>query len=731
MKRVLFSAALILGLVAHLLAADGGVHPRLLLTPAEVQEIRAARGTAPLFDAALAEATAKVGRALANPIVVPQPKDAAGFTHERHKANYAEMQLAGFLYQITGERRYADFVKSMLERYAVLYPTLGKHPAAASSSPGRLFHQSLNECVWLVHASQAYDCIHETLTPDERKNIETHVFEPMAHYLADERAAEFDRIHNHGTWAATAVGMAGYVMGDQELVKKALYGSKMDGQTGGYLKQLDELYAPDGYYCEGPYYARYVIMPFYVFAQVIENNQPELKIFARRDSVLRKAVDSLLQLTYVNGEFIPFNDAMKEKTFQSPEVALAVDWAFVHYGRDPHLLDIARRQGVVALNAAGLTVSRALVATPQPPAFAYRSVAYGDGPHGNEGGVALLRAPSGQSQSLAVLKYSAFGMEHGHYDKLGVIYYDQGREILSDYGSARWVNVEQKWGGRYLKENKSYAKQTVAHNALVVDQTTQYGGSYDAAEHQHSDAHFFSVADAGFQVVSARDTTAVKGVAMQRTLALVSDPKLPFPVLIDVLRATSATEHDYDLPFYYQGHFLQTNVPMKIATTERKPLGKAHGYQHLWLEGVGTASGPVQFTWINGSRYYTVTAAADASTQLVMTRIGANDPDFNLRNEAAFMLRTRGTNKVFASVLEPHGVWDGTKEFTTGGFPTIKSVRVLAATDEGTVVALDGANGLAWTLLLTNRASAPHAEHRIEVDGKTYAWTGDAVLRRE
>jgi len=730
MKRLVSFLALSLALAASVCGANG-VHPRLLLTPAEVQEIRAARGKAPLFDAALAEATDKVARALAAPIVVPQPKDAAGFTHERHKANYAEMQLAGFLYQITGEARYAAFVKAMLEKYAVLYPTLGNHPAAASSSPGRLFHQSLNECVWLVHATQAYDCIYDTLTPEERKNIETHVFEPMAHFLADERAAEFDRIHNHGTWAATAVGMAGYVMGDDELVKKALYGSKMDGRTGGWLKQLDELYAPDGYYCEGPYYARYVIMPFYVFAQVIENNQPELKVFARRGSVLRQAVDSLLQLTYVNGEFIPFNDAMKEKTFQSPEVALAVDWAYVRYGRDPRLLDIAKRQGVVALNAAGLSVAQALVANPRPPAFDYRSVAYGDGPTGRDGGVALLRAPSGGSQALAVLKYSAFGMEHGHYDKLSVIFYDQGREILSDYGSARWVNVEQKWGGRYLKENKTYAKQTVAHNALVVDATTQYGGDYDAAEHQHSDAHFFAATDAQFQVASARDTTAVPGVAMQRTLALVRDARLPYPVLIDVLRATSATEHDYDLPFYYQGHFLQTNVPVKVATTERKPLGKAHGYQHLWFEGEGVAAGPVQFTWLNGSRYYTVTSAADAKTRLVLTRIGANDPDFNLRNEAAFMLRTHAANHVFASVLEPHGVWDGTKEFTTGGFPTIKSVRVVAATDEGTVVAIAGANGLAWTLMITNRAADPQAAHRIEADGKTYTWTGDAALRRE
>ncbi len=716
----------------HAGVASTPTHPCLLLTPSDVKEIRANLGKAPLFDAEYAEAKAKVEAALKDPIDVPVPKDAAGYTHERHKANYTEMQLAGFLYQVTGEARYAAFVKAMLEKYADLYPTLGKHPAANSSSPGRLFWQSLNETVWLVHTSQAYDCIYDTLTAAERARYEKNIFEPMAHFLADERAEEFDRIHNHGTWAATAVGMAGYVMGDQELVKKALYGSKMDGKTGGYLLQLDNLFAPDGYYVEGPYYARYVLMPFYAFAQVIENNQPDLKIFARRDGVLGKALYSLLQLTNLNGEFIPFNDALKDKDQRSVEVLLAVDIAYTRYGRDPQLLAIAARQGSVGLTPAGLAVAKALVATPKPTPFVYKSVEFRDGPDGSTGGVGLLRGPSGKSESLALLKYSTFGMEHGHYDKLSVIYYDQGNEILSDYGSARFLNVEQKFGGRYLPENKSYAKQTVAHNALVVDQTTQYGGDYDKAEHAHSDRQFFSAADSDFQVVSARDTTSVPGVIQQRTLALVRDAKLPFPVMVDVVRATSATEHDYDLPYWYQGQFLKTNVKLTLTPAERHPLGKANGYQHLWLEGEGAAAGPVQFTWMNGSRYYTVTSAADAATKLVMTRIGANDPNFNLRNEPGFMLRTHGANHVFASVLEPHGVWDGLKEYTAGGFPQIQSVSVVAATDDGTVIKVAGQGGLTWTILISNRADdASNAEHRVEAGGETFTWMGNAEIRRK
>jgi hypothetical protein len=700
------------------------------LTPVEVVTVRENLGRYPLFDTAVQEAKAQVERALSAPIDVPVPRDAAGATHERHKQNYLEMQLAGFLYQVTGETRYATFVKAMLERYAELYPTLGQHPAAQSSSSGRLFWQSLNEAVWLVHVSQAYDGIYDTLTPDERARFETRIFRPMAHFLADDRAHEFDRIHNHGTWAATAVGMIGYAMGDAELVKKALYGSKMDGSAG-YFRQLDELFSPDGYYCEGPYYARYALMPFFLFAQVIEYNQPELKVFARRDEILRKALYAALQQTYVNGEFIPFDDALKEKTDRSPEVVLALDLAYARYGRDPQLLSIAQRQGSVMLGAAGLEVARALATTPNPPPFAYASVEFRDGPDGNAGGLGILRHGCGGDQSLALLKYTAFGMEHGHYDKLALIYYDQGREIIADYGAARFLNVEQKFGGRYLPENTSFAKQTIAHNTVVVDRRSHYRGSYDAAEHQHSERHFFDAISPDFQIMSARDVTAVPGVAMQRTVAMIRDARLAFPVVVDVFHLVAAEAHDYDLPFYYQGQFLETDVALTTHATERRPLGESDGYQHLWLEAEGDAKGPVHFTWMNGERYYSLCAAADPKTRVLFARIGANDPNFNLRNEPVFILRRRASSHVFATVIEPHGHWDGTREFTTGGFPAIRDVRVLAANDEGTVVRIAGERGLEWTLLISNRPAVAGGAHRVEAGGEVFAWEGNAVLLRK
>ena len=727
MKKIFFLALVLGACVFPSVAATNEIqHPCLMLTPGEVAKIKSGLGHAPLFDAAFGEAKAQVEHALAAPLDVPVPLDASGVTSQRHEKNGSEMQLAGFLFQVTGEKRYADFIKNLLERYADLYPTLGKHPASKGITPGRLFWQPLNECVWLSRVSQAYDCIYDSLTPEERARYEKNIFRPMVKFITEDCKREFDKIHNHGTWAVTPVGMIGYVMGDETIVRQALYGSKMDGSAG-YLRQLDELFSPDGYYCEGPYYSRYALIPFYLFATVIQNNQPELKIFERRDALLRKALYALIQQTY-NGAYFPINDAMKEMSFYNLGTVFALDHAYSQYGQDPQLLAVARLQDHVSLDAAGLAVAQALAATPQPPAFPFASTEFTDGPQGSGGGLGILRSGAGTNDSVAVMKYTSFGMDHGHYDKLALLYYDQGREILPDYGSARFVNIEQKFGGRYLQENDTFARQTIAHNTVTVDERSDYRGKFATANTNHSDRQFFDSHDPDFQIMSATDTTAVPGVAMQRTIALIRDARLEHPVVVDVFRLNSEKPHRYDYPFYFLGHFMDVNVELTNYVSKRHPLGEKDGYQHLWLEAEGQAAGPVAFTWLCGGLYYTITTAADDSTRVLFTRIGANDPEFNLRNEPAFMLRQNAKSHVFASAIEPHGRWDGMRESTSGGESNLRSVTVLASTDEGTVVRATGKKKLEWTLMIASGAYDPAKKHSVKAGDETFTWDGNASL---
>src|SRR3546814_10351649 len=65
---------------------------------------------------------------------------------------------------------------------------------------------------------------------------------------------------------------------------------------------------------------------------------------------------------------------------------------------------------------------------------------------------------------------------HGHFDRLGWLYYDETGAVVTDYGAARFLNVEAKHGGRYLPENDSWASTTIAHNTLVVDEQSHFAG---------------------------------------------------------------------------------------------------------------------------------------------------------------------------------------------------------------------------------------------------------------
>ena len=682
----------------------------------------------PLLGRSLEDARAIVRQALARPIDVPQPGEAGGYAHERHKQNYREMYLAGLLYTITGEQRYARFVRDVLEKYAVLYPTLGAHPLSRNQAPGKLFHQSLNEANWLVHTAVAYDCVYEALQPAERRRFETTVLRPMADWLSVTQAKEFDRIHNHGTWATASVGMLGYVLRDTSYVNRALYGTRRD-RTGGFLRQLDLLFSPDGYYMEGPYYIRYALMPFFYFAEAIHRRQPSIGIYAYRDSILKKALYSAVQTAFPNGVFPPINDASRTMAIDAPEVVLALDLAYHRYGADANLLGAAAIQNRVVLNAAGLAVARDMAARRSPPAMSWRSIEFSDGHDGNRGGLGILRMGEGRGSTMLLMNYGVHGEGHGHFDKLHFVLFDGGREVVPDYGFSRWINIEPKFGGRYLPENDSYAMQTVAHNTVVVDQTTQNRADFDAAEAMWGQRHFFEADSAHVKAMSARAPGYYDGVDMQRTMLLVRDARLPYPVAIDLYRLTSAASHSYDYPIHFRGQLIATSVPYTANATRREPLGTAHGYQHIWREAAGTTDRPVQLTWLDGNRYYTATTSPAPATEVIFGRTGANDSSFNLIVEPLMLIRRRASDHVFASVIEPHGYFNEAEERSEQARPRIRDIRVLASDSAATVAEVTGENDLRWTIMVNNGPASTTARHRVTAGGATYEWTGNFAIR--
>lgn len=706
-------------------------HPGLLLTPKGVKEIQSSLGKYHQFDQSYNELKKIADEAIASEVIVPQPKDGGGgYTHEKHKKNYYEMNATGILFQITKDKRYALFVKDMLHAYAAIYPNLGLHPATKSATPGKIFWQALNDAVWLVHTAMAYDCVYDFMSEKDRKYIETNLFYPMCEFISNgnpENYNVFNKMHNHGTWATAAVGMIGYVMDDKNLTDMALYGSDKSGNTG-FIRQLDVLFSPDGYFTEGPYYQRYAIWPFMTFAQVIQHQQADLKIFEYRDAILLKAVDKLLQCSY-NGELFYLNDALT-KTFKTQEIVYAVNIAYVNNPKNKPLLDIVGQQDDFIISDAGITTAKAFYKEKNKPYYRYESLFMRDGQNGTEGGIAIIRNSNKPDATCLTYKATSHGLSHGHYDKLSITLYDNGNAILTDYGAVRFLNIEPKYGGHYTKENYSWGMQTIAHNTVTLNEISHFDAKIDVSSKFHPEILYYDFSDKEVQVVSALEKNAYPGTQMQRTTAMLNHTVFEFPVVVDIFRVKSPQiNQTMDLPFYYQGHMVSTDFDYQKNTVELRQLGAKNGYQHLWLEANGrTDKSQASFTWIKGNRFYTITTLTNNSSELIMTRTGANDPYFNLRQDPAFMLRQHNAaNHTFVSIVEPHGVYDITKEVTVGYHTNIASLELVLDNDMLSVVEIVTADNK--TLLFAVNNQTGKSENKFDYRGKQYVFTGNYLLK--
>ena len=626
-------------------------------------------------------------------------------------------------------------------QYEDMYKTLPLHPKTRSYARGKLFWQCLNDSNWLVYVSQAYDCVYNYLSEEERNKLETNLFKPFADHISIDSPQFYQRVHNHSTWGNAAVGMIGLVMDDQELIDRALYGIKdlkldtkeKDDDGGflnkegkaGFLANIEEPFSPDGYYNEGPYYQRYAMYPFLIFAEGLHNVKPELKIFEYKEGVLLKSINALLNLSDADGEFFPLNDGQKGMSYYTSALVTAVDISY-HFGtQDPGLLSIAEKQDRVLLDDSGLAVALGVKNGKAEP-FNKKSINLSDGPKGQQGGVAILR----NEDIELVFKYAAQGSSHGHYDKLSYSLHENGEEILQDYGLSRFVNIEQKGGGNYLKENKTWAKQTIAHNTVTQNETSHFNAKYEIGSQHHSVLNYFSSENENIQVASAKESNAYPGTEMLRTMAIIKGEDFEKPYMLDIMKVTSNKANKYDFPYYFSGQVIQTNfdytTPKTLAT-----LGDKNGYQHLYVEGTAkTNTKNSKFSWLSNYKFYTLTTVTNTNDELLFTRIGANDPEFNLRRDPALMLRRKNTkNTLFVSIIESHGNYSPVTESAVNSKSSIKELKVLIDTEAYTAIQITNIKGNVKLFITANTNASKQAKHNLKINDKNYEWSGSYYFK--
>ncbi|MFN1617003.1 heparinase II/III domain-containing protein [Vibrio rotiferianus] len=708
----------------------------ILLTEAEVELLRKEVGKPSLMGKSIEANRKELEAFMRLPLDVPGHGEAGGYEHNRHKQNYTYMNLAGRLFLITQEEKYAQFVKDLLAIYAEKYLTFDFHVQKNTNPTGRLFHQILNEHCWLMFTSLAYSCVASVMTEEERTAVVERIFEPMLDMFTVKYAHDFDRIHNHGIWAVAAVGICGLAIGKPEYLEMSVYGQDRD-DTGGFLAQISQLFAPSGYYMEGPYYHRYAIRPTCVFAEVVHRHMPEVDIYNYKDKVIGNTVQAMLATAYPNGEFPALNDASRTMSITDMGVQVAVSVYSKHYGMDDNILGMAKIQNAVWMHPCGLELSQAYdkaIADREIGMPFWPSVELNEGPTGNNGAQGFIRMQDKTGDvSQLVMNYGQHGMGHGNFDTLGITFFNRGQEVLREYGFCRWVNVEPKFGGRYLDENKSYARQTIAHNAVTIDEQCQNGFDVDRADSVHGLPHFFKVEGTEINGMSAFANDHYPNTDMQRSVFMLNLDELEAPLLLDLYRIEGEGEHQYDYSHQYDGQIVRTNFDYQ-SFGELNTLGDDFGYQHLWKVASGKVQDMALVSWLQNNTYYTwlgtsssAKAIVDENTrdnEVIFTRTGANDPSFNLRSEPAFILRCKGESTLFASVLETHGYFNEEFEQSVNARGQVKDIRVVGYNAVGSIVEITTEKSLVTVMISNVLGADDQTPHQVEMNGKTYSWNG-------
>lgn len=444
------------------------------------------------------------------------PKTGEIFTDQRTVAAYREIlhnQLntkavqVAWAYAYTGDDKYAAAVRDALLRLAADYKTYpGRRDRWGRTGwlaplGGRRYTQSLSEAVGIIPLCEAYDLVRtsEAWTDEQRQRVEDDFFRATAKSLL-----RFNQgINNHQTWYNAGLMAIANVLGDEQMVRKVIT------MRGGFDHQLADSVGDDGLWYEGAmayhFYALDAMRYIVEFGKRIGLRLHERPRF-------RLMLDGPLKAAYPNGQFPAINDS--DRTFVS-NYAKFYNWAKQLY--DDFDATIETRS--VNMETSGL---------------------------------AILRAGEGAAAVCAMIDYGPHGGGHGHFDKLQLLLYANGREWLLDPGRLTYSHPEYH----------TWVKHTAAHNTVAINGKSQ--------SPTVGRLRWFQ-SDASLSACDVESLSAYPNVSLRRRVALTPS------MLVDVVTVDAKRRVTIDL----FAHGVADRLEAEDSTPGPGTLGDGDGYQHL------------------------------------------------------------------------------------------------------------------------------------------------------
>jgi len=436
-----------------------------------------------------------------------------GGIHQRFANAVRDLSI---VYQVTGDRSYAEKAKAILLAYARRYRNYPLHNirGEARIGGGRVTPQTLDEAVWLIPMAQGADLVWATLSEDERNELVQNLFLPaVREVILPHRLG----VHNIQCWKNSAVGLVGFLLGDEELIYAAI-----DDPQQGYWAQMRKGVGADGVWWEGAWsYHFYTLSALWHLTEAARNCGVNLY-----GDELKRMFDAPFKFMMPNWRLPAFND--------STEVPLRTEIGSARFDITQPIYELAFARYREPMYASLLSFSQrrddfALLfgvgELPKAEPIRWQSANY-------PSGYAILARGEGEQGTWLCLKYGPHGGGHGHPDKLNFILYARGQVLALDPGITRYgVPLHSGW-----------YKTTLAHNTLVVDEANQKPAEGKCLAFGNEGGVEFVVAEAG---------DFYDGVRFVRSIALLDENAL---VVIDQVRCKG--ERLLDMALHLRGQWV-------------------------------------------------------------------------------------------------------------------------------------------------------------------------------
>ena len=137
---------------------------------------------------------------------------------------------SALLWRVDGDEAHLRRAEGILTGYARRYPGYGI-TREGMRLRGRCCYHSLDESVWLIPLTQAYDLIRGRMTPSRRRLIEQDLLVPAVEHILTQ---QLHQIHNIECWHHAAIGTVGVCLDRPDLIDLAV------NSHYGFRRQLEE-----------------------------------------------------------------------------------------------------------------------------------------------------------------------------------------------------------------------------------------------------------------------------------------------------------------------------------------------------------------------------------------------------------------------------------------------------------------------------------------------------------